>query len=146
MQKFWQLLNWPASHGRFWPKLWMPLATVFVDCDIIKRKNWRGFRPYLVTLWREFEISVKKAAFWKFLNKSAVQVNVVVHGYLKFGWRIVFNLKRHKILKQNLGLPMTCINQLRKCLQKIWSTFQVTNLKFLTSGRSWGCTNRTKTF
>ena len=144
MQKFWQLLNWPVSHGPYWPKLWMPLATIFVEI-FLKEKTGevRTTSSYpMEGIWDIF----KKTAFWKSLNKSTVQVNVVVHGYLKFGWRIVFNLKRHKILKQNLGLPMTCINQLRKCLQKIWSTFQVTNLKFLTSGRSWGCTNRTKTF
>ena len=57
-QKFWQLLNWPASHGPFWPKLIIPLATVFVEI-LLKEKNWRVFRPYLVTLWKEFEISLK---------------------------------------------------------------------------------------
>ena len=28
---FWPLLNQPASHGPFWPKLGTPLATVFVE-------------------------------------------------------------------------------------------------------------------
>ena len=36
----------------------MPLATVFVEI-FSKEKNWRGFRPYLATLWKEFEISLK---------------------------------------------------------------------------------------
>ena len=36
----------------------MPLATVFVEI-FLKEKNWRGFRPYLVILWKEFEISSK---------------------------------------------------------------------------------------
>ena len=58
MKKIWLLLNWPASHSPFWPKLWMPLAAVFVEI-FSKEKNWRGFRPYLVTLWKEFEIPLK---------------------------------------------------------------------------------------
>ena len=33
---------------------------------IAKRKNWKGFRPYLVTLWKEFEISLKKRRFENF--------------------------------------------------------------------------------
>ena len=36
----------------------MPLATVFVEI-FSKEKNWRGFRPYLVTPLKEFEISLK---------------------------------------------------------------------------------------
>ena len=52
------MVNWPASHGPFWPKLIMPLATVFVDI-FLKEKNWGGFRQYLVTLWKKFEISSK---------------------------------------------------------------------------------------
>ena len=58
MQKFWRLLYWPASHGPFWPKLWMPLVNIFVEI-FLKEKNWSGFRPYLVTLWKEFEISLQ---------------------------------------------------------------------------------------
>ena len=54
--------SYAASHGPFWPKLIMPLATVFVEI-FLKEKNWRGFRPYLVTLWKEFEISLKKRRF-----------------------------------------------------------------------------------
>ena len=60
------------------PMLLMPLATIFVEI-FSKEKNWWGFRPYLVTLWRDFEISLKKTAFRNFLNKSTVQVNLVVH-------------------------------------------------------------------
>ena len=40
----------------------MPLATVFVEI-FLKEKNWRGFKPYLVTLWKEFEISFKNGVF-----------------------------------------------------------------------------------
>ena len=36
MQKFWQLLYWPASISPFWPKFWTPLGTVFVE---IKKKT-----------------------------------------------------------------------------------------------------------
>ena len=31
-----------------------------------KKKNWRGFRPYLVTPWKEFETSLKKRCFENF--------------------------------------------------------------------------------
>ena len=62
---FWPLLNWSACHSPFLPNLWMPLATVFVEI-FLKEKNWRGFRPYLVTLWKEFEISFKKRRFQNF--------------------------------------------------------------------------------
>ena len=59
----------------------MPLATIFVEI-FLKEKNWGGFRPYLVTLWKEFEISLKKTAFSKFSNESTVQVNLVVHALI----------------------------------------------------------------
>ena len=52
------MVNWPASHGPFWPKLIMPLATIFVEI-FLKEKNWIGFRPYLVTLGKEFEYLLK---------------------------------------------------------------------------------------
>ena len=44
--------------AHFCPKLWMPLATVIVEI-FLKEKNWGGFRLYLVTLRKEFEISLK---------------------------------------------------------------------------------------
>ena len=37
-KKFWPLLNQPASHGPFQPKLGMPLATVFVEIFQIEKK------------------------------------------------------------------------------------------------------------
>ena len=61
-QKFWSLLNQPASHGPFQPKLWTSLATVFVDI-FWKEKNWVGFRPFPMTHWKEFLISWKKRRF-----------------------------------------------------------------------------------
>ena len=61
-KKFWPLLNQPASHGPFWPKLWMPLATIFVEI-FEKEKNWWGSGPIGVTSWKDFEISPKK---WRF--------------------------------------------------------------------------------
>ena len=61
-QKFWSLLNQPASHGPFRPKLWTSLATVFVDI-FWKEKNWVGFRPFPMTHWKEFWISWKKRRF-----------------------------------------------------------------------------------
>ena len=64
IQKFWQLLNWPTSHGPFWPQFWTPLVTVFFEI-FLKGKNWRGFRPYQVITWKEFEQTSKK---WHFEN------------------------------------------------------------------------------
>ena len=61
-KKFRPLLNQPASHGPFWPKLWTSLATVLVDI-FWKEKNWVGFRPFPMTHWKEFLISWKKRRF-----------------------------------------------------------------------------------
>ena len=63
--KFRPLLNQPAGHGPFWPKLRMPLATIFVEI-FEKEKNWWGFGPIGVTSWKDFEISLKKWCFWFF--------------------------------------------------------------------------------
>ena len=52
LKKFWPLLNQPASHGPFRPKLWMPLATIFVEI-FEKEKNWWGSRQISVTPWKE---------------------------------------------------------------------------------------------
>ena len=38
----------------------MPLTNEFVE-KFLKEKNWRGFRPNLVTLWKEFDISLKNS-------------------------------------------------------------------------------------
>ena len=69
-KKFWPLLNQPASHGPFWPKLWMSLATVFVEI-FQKEKNWWGSRPIWVTWWKEFSISFKKWRFEFFCRAKA---------------------------------------------------------------------------
>ena len=34
-----------------------------IRATLCELKNWRGFRPYLVTLWKEFEISFKHGVF-----------------------------------------------------------------------------------
>ena len=60
--KFWPLLNQPARHGPFRPKLWMALATVFVGI-FFRKKFWLGSRPIPVAHWKEFWISWKK---WRF--------------------------------------------------------------------------------
>ena len=60
--KFQPLLNQPASYGPFWPKLWRPLATLFVEI-FWKEKNWGGFRPFPVTHWKEIWKYWKK---WRF--------------------------------------------------------------------------------
>ena len=62
IKNFLLLLNQPASHGPFEPKLWMPLATIFVDI-FQKEKKWWGSRPIWVTWWKEFSISFKKWCF-----------------------------------------------------------------------------------
>ena len=61
-KEFWPLLNVGTSHGPFWPKPWMPLATVFVEI-FSKEKNWWGSRPIWVTSWKEIAIYFKK---WRF--------------------------------------------------------------------------------
>ena len=43
-KKIWLLLTQPASYGPFRPKLWMPLATIFVEI-FQKEKKWRGSGP-----------------------------------------------------------------------------------------------------
>ena len=44
------------------PKLWKPLAALFVEI-FSKKILWGGFRPIWVTQWQEFEIFPKK---WRF--------------------------------------------------------------------------------
>ena len=68
--KFWQLLNQPASHCPFRPKLWMPLATIFVEI-FEKEKKWWGSGPIGVTSWKDFEISSKKWRFEFFCRAKA---------------------------------------------------------------------------
>ena len=46
----------------------MPLATIFVEI-FLKEKNWGGFRPYLVTLWKKYEISLKKNGILKIFKR-----------------------------------------------------------------------------
>ena len=79
-QKFWSLLNQPASHGPFRPKLWTSLATVFVDI-FWKEKNWVGFRPFPMTHWKEFLISWKKRRFEIFWSswKSTLTLSTNKH-------------------------------------------------------------------
>ena len=62
MQKFWPLLNQPACYGPYRPKIWTPLATVFVEI-FWNEKNWGCFRPNWVAPWKEFMISWKKRRF-----------------------------------------------------------------------------------
>ena len=66
-KNFWPLLNQPASHGPFRPKLWMPLATIFVEI-FQKGKNWWGSGPIGVTSWKDFSIPLKKWHFLFFLK------------------------------------------------------------------------------
>ena len=75
--KFWPLLNQPARHGPFRPKLWTALATVFVGIFFWK-KFWLGSRPIPVTHWKEFWIFWKKWCFQIF-QKLAGPDNNKVH-------------------------------------------------------------------
>ena len=59
----------PASHGPFQPKLWMPLATIFVEI-FQKEKKWWGSGPIGVTSWKDFSISLKKWRFEIFRTSS----------------------------------------------------------------------------
>ena len=43
-----------AEMGRSWQANW-EIVIIFAK----NQHNWRGFRPYLVTPWKEFEISLK---------------------------------------------------------------------------------------
>ena len=58
-KNFWPFLNQPASHGPFRPKLWMPLATIFVEI-FQKGKKWWGSWPIGVTSWKDFKNGVLK--------------------------------------------------------------------------------------
>ena len=89
--KFWPLLNQPARHGPFWPKLWTAIATVFVGI-FFRKKFWLGSRPIPVAHWKEFWISWKKWRFQIFQK--------LVCPYWSSSW-----LKWHK----NLG---RCLNSL----------------------------------
>ena len=68
--KFWPLLNQPARHGPFRPKLWTALATVFVGIFFWK-KIWWGLRPISVAYQKEFWISWKKRRFQIFQKPSS---------------------------------------------------------------------------
>ena len=97
-QKFWSLLNQPASHGPFRPKLWTSLATVFVDI-FWKEKNWVGFRPFPMTHWKEFLISWKKRRFEIFWSswKSTLTLSTP---YLKsLTWKLGFKSWPGRTLK-----------------------------------------------
>ena len=63
------MLNQPASHVPFWQKLWMPLATIFVEI-FQKEKKWWGSGPIGVTSWKDFSISLKKWRFEIFRTSS----------------------------------------------------------------------------
>ena len=69
-KKFCPFFKWPAHHGPFQPKLWTPLATVFVEI-FQREKIWWGSRPIWVTSWKEFPISLKKWHFGFFRTSKA---------------------------------------------------------------------------
>ena len=66
------VVNWSKNFGSCsisWsvappsmPKLWMPLATIFVEI-FFKKRFWWGSRPIWVAQWKEFQISWKKWCF-----------------------------------------------------------------------------------
>ena len=109
-QKFWSLLNQPASHGPFRPKLWTSLATVFVDI-FWKEKNWVGFRPFPMTHWKEFLISWKKwrfEIFWSSWKSILTLSTTYSHGHFwfvknQFFWNFCFSVKdAEKFIKHHL--------------------------------------------
>ena len=101
-KKFWPLLNQPASHGPFRPKLWMPLATIFVEI-FEKEKNWWGSGPIGVTSWKDFEISSKKWRFEFFCQAKASTFKMSMGSYLK-NW-VRNSSKRRQILYFTWSLP-----------------------------------------
>ena len=71
-KKFWLLLNHPASHGPFRPKLQMPIGTIFVE--IFKKEKILGY--------------LKKNGVLKFFGKpvcpSIHEVRELAHNALKY--------------------------------------------------------------
>ena len=110
-KKFRPLLDQPASQGPFWPKLWMSLATVFVD-TFWKEKNWVGFRPFPMTHWKEFLISWKIRCFEIFWlsGKSTLTLSTsyskLHHERWSVGWKKKFAVcRRSKVedRRKNFG-------------------------------------------
>ena len=130
-QKFWSLLNQPASHGPFWPKLWTSLATVFVDI-FWKEKNWVGFRPFPMTHWKEFLKSWKKRRFEIFWSS----------------WKSILRGRPHitsSLLRGGGGHKMMIVDDVRegglsKWLHHHFSLFYK-GLNMLKSIFSFGCCN-----
>ena len=106
--KFWQLLNQPTSHGPFRPKLWMPLATIFVEI-FQKEKNWWGSGPIGVTSWKDFEISLKKWRFEFFRQAKASTFKMsmlYLISYSNLSGRGVLR-KSTIVLSTKIGVPET---------------------------------------
>ena len=87
-KKFLPLLNQPASHGPFRPKLWTALATAFVGI-FFRKKFWWGSGPIPVGHWKEFWISWKKRRFQIFQklagpSNNDVHVSVYAAAYICF--------------------------------------------------------------
>ena len=86
-KKFWLLLNQPASHGPFWPKLWMPLATIFVEIFEKEKKLVRFWTHWSNLLKGFFNISLKMA-LWNLLNEQCVHLHDV-HAWIDhFGLKL----------------------------------------------------------
>ena len=67
-KKIWPLLNQPASKGQFWLKLWMPLATIFVEI-FQKEKNGTVLDPLEYPLEKIFQYLFKNGVV-KFFERA----------------------------------------------------------------------------
>ena len=76
--KFWLLLNQPACHGPFRPKLWTALATIFVG--IFFEKNFgKVLDLYQLPIERNFE-HLEKNGVLQFFEQVAGPDDNAVHG------------------------------------------------------------------
>ena len=68
IKRFWPLLNQPASHSPFLLKLWMPLATIFVEI-FQKEKKGEVLDPFEKPLERIFQYLLKNGVL-KFFERA----------------------------------------------------------------------------
>ena len=107
-KKFWLLVNQPASYGRFRPKLWKSLVTLFVEI-FEKEKKWWGSGPIWVTSWKEFSISLRK-------NRG-----LLLHGNLIHEINVSWD---KSLLHQEISLPYF-YKVVRIISDPFWITHQV---------------------
>ena len=103
-KKILPLLNQPASHSPFRPKLWTALATAFVGI-FFRKKFWWGSGPIPVGHWKEFWISWKKRRFQIF-QKLAGPSNNEVHDSVYSAFQCNWYYKKKQRLFGGLGFDL----------------------------------------